>query len=83
MLLSDALGHVNIKDYCNNYGKFTRDNIINYIYGIEDNDVRIMINIFGSLNKLPPTHDVYQLSKNSLLTQLKFVVLPSVSRGKL
>lgn len=81
MLLNDALGHVNIKDYCSTYGKFTRDNIINYVYMMEDNDVRIMINVFCSLNKLPLTHDVYQLSKNSLLTQLKFIILPSVGYG--
>lgn len=66
--LNTELGHVNIKNYCLEYGKFTRDRIIDYVKAMSDNDIRIMINIFVNTNNL--RHDSVHLNRYDIIEML-------------
>lgn len=67
-LLNTELGHVNIKKYCLEYGKFTRDRVIDYVKEMSDNDIRTMINIFVNTNNLK--HDSLYLNRYDIIEML-------------
>ena len=70
MFFNSPLGHINMIDYCTIYGIFSYDDIVSYILRLSDEEVRIMLAVFASLNKLPLTHEIRKLTKNNLLSLL-------------